>query len=218
MAVRALIFDFDGLILETETPAYASWVEIYREHGRELPLDLWLDYVGREGGWWDALDHLETLVGPRPDRESIRARRDARKTELTNAAAEASGLRDLLGAATALGLKRGVASSSTSRWVLGHLERLGLLPFFDHVQCREGALRAKPAPDIYQAACDALGVRPDEAIAFEDSRNGLIAARAAGIYCVVVPNELTALMDLGEADLRCDSLADVPLGVLLARP
>ena len=54
--IRALVFDFDGLILETETPAYETWAEIYREHGHELPLDRWFDYIGREGGFFDAAD------------------------------------------------------------------------------------------------------------------------------------------------------------------
>jgi len=214
--VRALVFDFDGLILETETPAYQAWVEIYREFGHELPKELWLDYIGREGGWFDALAYLEGLVGPREDRDAIQQRRDTRKTELVMAVAETAGLRALLSDARARGLRLAVCSSSTPKWVLGHLERLGLRSFFDHVQCRDRPdLRAKPAPDLYLAACAGLGVRPDEAIAFEDSRNGMLAAQAAGIRCVVVPNQLTIAMDLDGADHRFESLAAVALQTLL---
>ena len=216
MKVRALVFDFDGLILETETPAYQAWVEIYREFGHELPKELWLDYIGREGGWFDALAYLEGLVGPREDRDAIQQRRDTRKTELVMAVAETAGLRALLSDARARGLRLAVCSSSTPKWVLGHLERLGLRSFFDHVQCRDRPdLRAKPAPDLYLAACAGLGVRPDEAIAFEDSRNGMLAAQAAGIRCVVVPNQLTIAMDLDGADHRFESLAAVALQTLL---
>lgn len=216
MTVRALIFDFDGLILETETPAYQAWVEIYREFGHELPKELWLDYIGREGGWFDALAYLEGLIGAREDRDAIASRRDARKTELVMAAAEPAGLRALLDDARRRGLRLGVCSSSTPKWVLGHLERLALLAFFTHVQCRDRPeLRAKPAPDLYLAACAGLGVRPDEAIAFEDSRNGMLAAQAAGMRCVVVPNELTIAMDLDGADHRFESLAAISLGALL---
>ena len=104
-------------------------------------------------------------------------RRDARKTELVAGVTESAGLRDLLVDGRARGLGLAVCSSSTPRWVVGHLERLGLADLFDHVQCRDRAeLRAKPAPDLYLAACAALEVRPDEAIAFEDSRNGMLAA------------------------------------------
>jgi HAD superfamily hydrolase (TIGR01509 family) len=216
MTVRALVFDFDGLILETETPAYRAWAEIYREFGHELPKKLWLDYIGREGGWFDALAYLEGLIGARADRDAIALRRDARKTELLLAVAETAGLRELLTDARSRGLRLAVCSSSTPKWVNGHLERLGLAVLFDHVQCRDRPdLRAKPAPDLYLAACAGLGVRPDEAIAFEDSRNGMLAAQAAGMRCVVVPNELTIAMDLTGADHRFESLSAVSLGELL---
>jgi HAD superfamily hydrolase (TIGR01509 family) len=216
VVIRALVFDFDGLILETETPAYQAWVEIYREFGHELPKELWLDYIGREGGWFDALTYLEGLVGPRDDRDAIQQRRDARKSELVMAVAESAGLRVLLTDARSRGLRLAVCSSSTPKWVLGHLDRLDLRAYFDHVQCRDRPeLRAKPAPDLFLAACAGLGVRPDEAIAFEDSRNGMLAAQAAGMRCVVVPNELTVAMDLAGADHRFESLADVSLQTLL---
>jgi len=216
VVIRALVFDFDGLILETETPAYQAWVEVYRQFGHELPKELWLEYIGREGGWFDPLAYLEGLVGPRDDRDAIQKRRDARKTELVMAVAESAGLRSVLADARARGLRLGVCSSSTPKWVLGHLDRLGLRPFFDHIQCRDRPeLRAKPEPDLYLAACAGLGVRPDEAIAFEDSRNGMLAAQAAGMRCVVVPNELTVAMDLTGADHRFESLASVTLQVLL---
>lgn len=216
MTVRALVFDFDGLILETEMPAYQAWVEIYREFGHELPKELWLDYIGREGGWFDALAYLEGLVGPRDDRDAITKRRDERKTELVMAVAETAGLRDLLTEAKSLGLRLAVCSSSTPKWVLGHLERLGLRELFDHVQCRDRPeLRAKPAPDLYVAACAGLGVRANEAIAFEDSRNGMLAAQAAGMRCVVVPNELTVAMDLEGADHRFESLSAIRLRELI---
>ena len=216
MVIRALVFDFDGLILETESPAYQAWVEIYREFGHELPKALWLDYIGREGGWFDALAYLEGLTGPLADRDAIELRRNARKTELVMAVTESAGLRALLTDARARGLHLAVCSSSTPKWVLGHLDRLGLRPFFDHVQCLDRPeLRSKPAPDLYLAACAGLGVRPDEAIAFEDSRNGMLSAHAAGMRCIVVPNELTVAMDLTGADHRFESLAAVSLDELL---
>ena len=217
--IRALILDFDGLILETETPAYQAWTEIYGEYGHELPKHLWFDYIGREGGWFDALAYLEGLTGPLPDRERVKARRDARRAELIAGLRESAGLRPLLAEGRDLGLRLAVCSSSTPAWVVGHLERLGLAPLFDHVQCRHHpGLRAKPAPDLYLAACAALEVRPDEAIAFEDSRNGMLAAQAAGMRCVVVPNATTAAMEFDGADHRFGSLAAVPLRRLLDGP
>ncbi|MDQ6858636.1 MAG: HAD-IA family hydrolase [Chloroflexota bacterium] len=114
------------------------------------------------------------------------------------------------------GLRIAVCSSSTPKWVEGHLHRLGLRSLFDHVQCRDRPdLRAKPAPDLYLAACAGLGVPAADAIAFEDSRNGMLAAQAAGMRCVVVPNELTVAMDLSDADHRVASLTEVSLQMLL---
>jgi len=214
--IRALVFDFDGLILETETPAYETWAEIYREHGHELPLDRWFEYIGREGGFFDAADHLAALVGEGFDRDAIQARRDLRKTELVAALDVMIGVRDYIADAKRLGLRLAVASSSSRAWVLGHLERLGIGAVWDALRTREDVARTKPAPDLYLAAVDALAVAPNEAVAFEDSMNGIAAAKAAGLLCVAVPNALTAGMDLSQADIRLGSLADTPLERLLA--
>ena len=75
----------------------------------------------------------------------------------------------------------------------------------------------KPDPALYRAVVDSLGVRPDEALALEDSPNGVLAAKRAGLACVAVPNALTARLDLGHADLVVGSLADVSLAALIQR-
>jgi HAD superfamily hydrolase (TIGR01509 family) len=214
--IRALVFDFDGLILETETPAYETWADIYREHGQELPLDRWFDYIGREGGFFDAADHLAALVGEGFDRDAARARRDARKSELIAALDVMVGIREYVVDAKRLGLRLAVASSSSRAWVLGHLERLDLHSEWDAVRTRDDVARTKPAPDLYLSAVKALGVAPREAVAFEDSMNGIAAAKDAGLLCVAVPNTLTAAMDLSRADVRLSSLAETPLERLLA--
>lgn len=217
MKARALVFDFDGLLLETEGPSYQAWHELYTEHGHEMPRERWLEYIGREGGWFDALAHLAELVGAGFDRDAVAARREARKTELIEALDLMPGVRDRIAEAKARGMKVGVASSSTIRWVGGHLDRLAFRDVFDTVTCREDGMRAKPAPDLYLAAVRALGVAPAEAIAIEDSRNGVTAAKAAGLRCVAVPHELTIEQDLTAADLRLGSLAEMTLDALLAR-
>ena len=213
--IRALVFDFDGLILETETPAHQSWAEIYREHGHELPMDRWYDYIGSDTGF-DPAGHLAALVGEGFDASTTKARRDLRKTELIAALDVMAGVREYVTDAKRLRLRLAVASSSSRAWVLGHLERLELHPQWDVIRTREDVARTKPAPDLYLAAVKALGVAPHEAVAFEDSRNGITAAKDAGLLCVVVPNVLTAGMDLSRADLRLGSLAETPLERLLA--
>jgi len=213
--IRALVFDFDGLILETETPAHQSWAEIYVEHGHELPMDRWHGYIGSDTGF-DPAGHLAALVGEGFDRDATQKRRDARKTELIAALDVMVGVREYVADANRLGLRLAVASSSSRAWVLGHLERLRLRAEWDAVLTRDDVERTKPAPDLYLAAVKALGVAPREAVAFEDSRNGIAAAKDAGLLCVAVPNALTAEMDLSRADLRLASLAETPLERLLA--
>jgi HAD superfamily hydrolase (TIGR01509 family) len=121
------------------------------------------------------------------------------------------GVVDYLVAARQLGLKTAVASSSTRKWVMDHLNRFGIGGHFDAIVTREDVKRTKPDPDLYLTTLERLGARPDEAIAFEDSSNGIHAAKAAGLYCVVVPNLLTVDLDLTEADLRLLTLETLPL-------
>jgi HAD superfamily hydrolase (TIGR01509 family) len=215
--IRALVFDFDGLILETETPAYRSWSEVYREHGHELPRDRWLDYVGRDAGWFDALSHLGSLVGEKFDRDSARVRRETRKAELIAELDAMAGVRDYIAEGKRLGLRLGVASSSSRGYVLGHLARLRLDDVWDAVVGREDAERAKPAPDLYLRAVELLGVPAHEAVAIEDSPNGIAAAKEAGLRVVAVPNEITSALDLSRADCRVASCAELPLAELLER-
>ena len=214
--IRALVFDFDGLILETEVPAYEAWSEIYREHGVELKLERWLDYIGRESGWFDVFAHLEELLGRAVDRDALKTKRAARRDELVAARTLLAGVSELFHEAKHAGLKVGVASSSSREWVCGHLDRLAFLEGWDAIVCRADAERAKPAPDLYLRAVERLGVAPHEAIALEDSPNGVTAAKAAGLWCVAVPGPLTKDLDLAHADARLSSLADMRVAQLVA--
>jgi len=127
------------------------------------------------------------------------------------------GIVEYLEDADRLGLRVGIASSSSRNWVLGHLERLGLSDRWECIRCWGDVERAKPWPDLYLAVLDHLGVPPSEALAFEDSPNGIAAAKAAGMICVAVPNPLTDALDLSKADVRLGSLAEMPLPELLDR-
>lgn len=215
--IRALIFDFDGLILDTETPEYASWQEVYQAQGHDLPIWLWAQDVGcgHDADKFAPYVHLEGLLGGAMDRDGVRAARRDRYAALVQAEVVRPGVADYLREARARGLKIGCASSSDCAWVSGHLRRLGLWAFFDALRCADDVVRIKPDPELYNAVLDALGVGAGEAVALEDSPNGVRAARAAGVFCVVVPNPLTRRLPLGHADKRVDSLADLPLGQLL---
>jgi HAD superfamily hydrolase (TIGR01509 family) len=213
--IGALVFDFDGLILETEGPSLESWAEIYREHGFEIPLEKWHGYIGSDRGF-EPVEYLAALVGEGLDKLATQARRDKRKDELIAALDVMEGVRDYIADARLLGFKLGIATSSSRRWVIGHLERLRIRAFWDAVLTRDDVVRTKPAPDIYLAAVKALGVPASRALALEDSPNGIAAAKDAGLRCVAVPNALTRDLDLRRADIRLSSLAEMPLERLLA--
>jgi len=220
MHVRAFLFDFDGLILDTELASRAGWELLYREHGHELPGDLWATVVGTTHAPFDPMTHLEELVGEPLERETLNERRYAHEIALIEAEELRPGIAEYLSAARRHGLKRAIVSSSTRSWVDMHLERLEEAVGWDAICTADrDPARAKPAPTLYLEALAALDVAADEAVAFEDSPNGVRAAKAAGVFCVAVPNEVTRDLGLEDAgaDLVLDSLADVTPEALFSR-
>jgi HAD superfamily hydrolase (TIGR01509 family) len=203
---RAFVFDFDGLILDTEEPVYRSWLEVYQSHGEALPFDRWIQIVGSSNLAFDPRAHLELRLGRRLTQDVI-DRRIERRTELVLAQDVLPGVRELVDVARDRGLGLGVASSSSCLWVNGHLERIGLRDRFTCVRCRDDVATVKPAPDLYLAVLECLGVAPHEAVAVEDSPNGIAAAKRAGMWCVAVPNVITAGLDLSAADVVVKSLS-----------
>jgi HAD superfamily hydrolase (TIGR01509 family) len=214
--ISAIVFDFDGLILDTEEPVYRSWLEVYEAHGEQLPFERWVRIVGSTTAEFHPQHHLEERLG-RPLTNEVIERRIGRRTELILAQQVLPGILQHIDAAKSLGLKLGVASSSTRDWVSGHLDRLGILAKFDCIRCRDDVTSAKPAPDLYIAVLDCLGVSASEALAIEDSPNGVIAAKSAGMRCVAIPNSITANLDLSPADMLLRSLSEVTLAELLQR-
>jgi HAD superfamily hydrolase (TIGR01509 family) len=218
--VRAFLFDFDGLILDTELPSRAGWQWLYREHGHELPQDLWATLVGTTHAPWSPMVHLEELVGRPLDRDALNERRYAYELELIEAEELRPGILDYLAATRRHGLKRAICSSSRRSWVDMHIARFEEALDWDAICTADGdPARAKPEPTLYLEALGLLEVDASEAVAFEDSPHGVRAAKAAGIYTVAVPNEVTRGLGLDEAgaDLLLDSLADLPPDELLAR-
>jgi len=218
VAIRGLLFDFDGLLVDTETPSRLAYEELYREHGHELPLDRWATLVGTIGADFSPDDHLEELVGRPLDREQLTLRRRTRELELCDLEDLRPGIEEYLVEAEQRGLATAIVSSSTREWIARHLERLDRVNHWQAIVAADGdAERAKPEPTLYLEALDLLGLEPTEAIAFEDSLNGIRAAKAAGIFVVAVPNPITETFALDEADLLLGSLEELPLDELLAR-
>jgi beta-phosphoglucomutase-like phosphatase (HAD superfamily) len=213
VTIRAAIFDFDGLLLETEEPTFRSWAETYAEHGQELSLVEWSRTIGRVDHF-DPWEELQRRLGRRLD-PAVKARRKERRDELLLARDPCTGALAILAEAEHLGLATAVASSSSEEWVRSHLQRLELDRYIGVLSCFDGTVPAKPAPDLYLQALDRLGVDATEAVAFEDSHNGLLAAKAAGLFCVVVPTVMTGHMDFAAADLVVERLGEPALRELI---
>jgi HAD superfamily hydrolase (TIGR01509 family) len=214
--IRAVIFDFDGLILDTEEPVFRSWVEVYEEHGEQLPFERWVEIVGSTTIGFHPQRHLEELIG-RPLPQEVLDRRVGRRTKYVQAKELLPGVLEHIEEARTVGLKLGVASSSTTDWVKGHLARLGILDRFHCLRCRDDVANVKPAPDLYLAVLECLGVTAAEAFAIEDSPNGITAAKQAGLRCVAIPNTITAGLDLSRADVVLGTLSEVTLSELVTR-
>jgi HAD superfamily hydrolase (TIGR01509 family) len=208
---EALVFDFDGLILDTEGPIFTAWQEEFATHGcPPLTIEEWSAEIGTSGGL--DLVALIRMRATRPvDEDVVQARRRARRDDLLAKETARPGVIAWLDAAEDHGLGLAIASSSEYEWVEPLLDRLGIRDRFDYVACCGDDLAAKPAPDTYRAACAALGVAPEAAIAIEDSPHGVAAAKSAGLWCVAVPHAITELLDLTQADLVLRSLAEASL-------
>ena len=222
--LKALIFDFDGLILDTETPEYLAWQNIYQEHGFELPQEEWGKIIGGYGlSDFDAAEHLALLLSSsqraqgRLDSAALRARHSTESLTRIHTQSVLPGVLDYIHEAKRLGLKLAIASSSHHTWVDNHAKRLGIFHYFDKVICADdvGVGRTKPNPDLFLLALNQLQVQKEEAVVFEDSPNGVKAANRAGIFVVAVPNQVTAMLVIEGANLIVSSLSELPLIALL---
>ncbi len=213
--IKGLIFDFDGLILETEGPIYQSWLEVYRSYGRELPISEWVQIIGLGMDDFNPYTALEKQLNRSLEHEKIEPQRRQREHELVNIQPPLPGVTGYLEEAQRMGLKIGLASSSSCKWVTGHLERLGLLDYFDCIRGSDDVRRTKPDPELYISTVKCLGLKARQVVAFEDSQHGIASAKSAGLFCVAVPTEMTSASPLDQADLRLSSLADMPLSELI---
>ncbi len=205
----AVIFDFDGVIVDTEWAIYQTWQELYLEHGAELPLDVYVQCVGSDHGAWDPKAYLDGLVGKSLDWDAILPSKHAESRKLLEAEGVMSGVIQWLDDLLATGIPIGVASSSSVEWVGGWLEKLGLSGRFVSFSCRDHVERIKPAPDLFLDAARKLGVDPARCLVVEDSFNGMVAAHTAGMSVLAVPNRITAGQDFSAALRRVASLGDV---------
>ena len=209
MRFSAVLFDFDGVLVDTEWAIYEAWPRTFRAHGHPLPLEIYTQCIGSDFDTWSPKTHLEELTGRSFDWHQLD---EARQVEIRRDLEQAGpmpGVVPLLEKLRAAGVPTAVVSSSSHQWVDGWLERLGLMPYFRTVVCRGDAPRIKPAPDLWLEALRQLDLPAEECLAIEDSLNGAKSAKAAGLNVWVVPNRTTACLNFSLADQVCSSLANL---------
>lgn len=212
--IKAVIFDFDGLIIDTET----IWYEAFKEALLHFEVDLTIEQFALVIGTDDTVLDQYILDNINESSSILEIKELAKKffDENIGQPLLRDGVEDYLLAAKEAGLKIGLASSSTRAWVETYLTQLGILSYFEVIKTRDDVTTVKPDPELYLQAVNALGVRPEEAIAFEDSLNGLKAARAAGLKCVIFPNSVTSHLAFEDYSLRFSSMAERSLLDILA--
>ena len=213
MTLRVVLFDFDGLLVDTETVWFREWEAVFSQYGLDLTPAIWERVVGSVAV--DPHAELERELGRTLDRSIGRAadsRADAGCRDLDLR----EGGWELLSAIDDAGMRRAIVTSSPTLWIQEHMERLGCDSWEAIISADGDPARSKPSPTLYLEALDVLEIAPEEALVLEDSTNGILAAKAAGIRVIAVPNRVTEHFDLGEADLLLDSLADVIPEIALA--
>ncbi len=218
MIIKGLIFDFDGLILDTEMPVYLSWQEIYKAHGVELPLLEYARCIGSSKERFDPIVHLAQLLAAPIDAQQLVKLQQERELQLLADQVILPGIERILFEAKTRGIPCAVASSSDRKWVEWNLERIGLMRFFPVIITADEVGNVKPHPDLFLAALQTMHIAPDEAVGFEDSPNGITAAKAAGMRIIAIPNQLTSQLDLSQADRVYNSMAEIDIDELLEHP
>ncbi len=212
--LQGILFDFDGLILDTETPIFDAWKEKFREFDQELLLEEWAEILGRSPDHSGPIDAFLSNIPNEEKRKEILREVKHKELELVHQKKPLPGVKDLIYKAKEFGIKLGIVSSSDRDWVHSHLERLGLIKYFDHTSCADDVRLAKPNPELYNLGLKKIGLAREKVLVLEDSPNGVLAAKRADLFCVAVPNQLTIQLpfekDGGVPDLFLPSLLEFP--------
>lgn len=215
MAIKGLMFDFDGLIIDTEMPGCNAWAEVFNQYGFSFTIDNWKRTIGTGPTAYNPAVHLSELTEGKVDARKIGIQTMKRTRELIDMQPMLPGVIDFLNNAKELKIPMVMASSSNRSWVEGYLAKLGIRQYFEAVCTSDDVKNVKPDPELYVLAASKIGLSPSQTIAFEDSPNGIRAAKEAGAYCIAIPNEITITMDLSLADRVQKSFIELDLKQLL---
>jgi HAD superfamily hydrolase (TIGR01509 family) len=186
-SIDAVIFDMDGLLIDTEAVDLEAYLAAAAHLKVDLPLAFCHSLIGRPGPDCDRL--IQEFFGPAFPLDAFNDHADGHAARTLEANVPVKpGAAELLSFVAERGLPIGLATSSSRRTAERHLGQVGLLGHFHALATRDDVVRGKPHPDLYLEAARRLDVEPQRCLAFEDSNNGLIAAHAAGALAVMVPD------------------------------
>lgn len=212
--IKAVIFDFDGLILDTETAWFESYREVLKEdHQFDLKIEDFVQCVGSDDTV--LFSYLKENLSSSFQVEDIRGRAKNLHTLKIKEAKALAGVEQCLVDAKRKGLQIALATSSTREWVVNHLTNLNLLSYFDYLITQDDVDRIKPAPDLFLKAIEVLEIQPTEGLVFEDSLNGLIAAQKAQLKTIIIPNPVTKALPFENYHLKLSSMAEMSLSDIL---
>lgn len=217
MTIKGIIFDFDGLIVDTESPELKAWEDFFRGYDLEFPIHEYCKNIGHTFDDAMPLNFLQSKLGIQLNEQEAYTEFKQRKLALMDQEPLCDGVLDYLKEAKEMDIKIGLASSAIREWVDYHLDKHNISDYFDCIKTREDVENPKPEPDLFATAVACIDIQPREAIAFEDSYNGIISAKKAGLFAVAVPNNVTINSDFSQADLVISRLSDISLAHLIER-
>lgn len=213
--IKAIIFDFDGTIIDTETAWYKVFRDAYQKHGIELTLEKYSECLGTSLDSFNPYTYLSTHYNISIDLDAFRKYVQQKHIEMMEKEAIRPGILNYLRTAKDRGYQIGLASSSKQAWIDKFVDLLEIREYFECYCTADTVERVKPFPDLYLQALEKLEVHPEEAIAIEDSPNGARAAVKAGIHTVVIKNAITKQLAFDYGHHTIESLEDYKLEELI---
>ncbi len=213
--IRAFLFDFDGVILDTENLSIQIYERMYRKYGLAFSPDKLLKFIGTDGNFQPIKD-IEK-VDPNVTPQELRAYYVSQSAEGVKKLKLMPGVQSLLDYARQNQIRVGIASSSPRKWLDEAAASKNILSQFDIIITADQVQHVKPDPEIFITAMNALKVKPEESIIFEDSQNGLKAAKTAGAFCVTIDGPYKEFFDYSASDLHLTSLAEISPDLLIKK-
>ncbi|MGK9254024.1 HAD family phosphatase [Paenibacillus sp. P22] len=212
--IKAFLFDMDGVIIDSEPLHFDVDIRVMAYLGAEITQTELEPYVGMTNpAMWKAIK--EQYGFPHSTEEIIDYQLKDKLQELDKLDIEPiEGIRELLDELRSHGVAIGLASSSPRVFIEAVLGKFGLADYFGCIVSGEEVPQGKPAPDVYLEAASVLGIQPADCVVLEDSRNGVRAAKAAGMRAIGFINPNSGNQDLSEADFTVERIGDIKLAEL----